>query len=164
MLRFLDSLDAHLAGALYDAVHSVLPVRTCDVYQPQAGLAAEAVGRGHLKYAGMRRQVTALTNRINRKRHKFAAVERELLVGRRPPVVVCLSKAMKSQVGKYYPVAEAHLALVYNAADIDRFSPSPEAGAQLRKRLGLEGKTVALMIAQDFVRKGCARQSKLCRA
>src|SRR4051812_11736986 len=35
---FLNSLDAHLKEATYDIVHSMLPVRRCDLYHPHAGL------------------------------------------------------------------------------------------------------------------------------
>src|SRR4051794_9036469 len=41
--RFLDSLDAHLRQTPYDIVHTMLPVRRCDVYHPHAGLAVAAV-------------------------------------------------------------------------------------------------------------------------
>ena len=37
---FLDSLDRHLDSTPYDVVHAIAPVRRCDFYHPQAGLAA----------------------------------------------------------------------------------------------------------------------------
>src|SRR5687767_8545630 len=41
--RFLDALDRHLGSSRYDVVHAIAPVRRCDFYHPQAGLAAEAL-------------------------------------------------------------------------------------------------------------------------
>ena len=74
----------------------MLPVRQCDLYHPHAGLAAEAVVSGHEKYDGVRRSMAALTNRFNRKRQTFAAVERKLLEAEHAPTVLCLSEYVKS--------------------------------------------------------------------
>jgi len=79
-VRFLDALDKHLRNEHYDIVHAMLPVRRCEIYHPHAGIAAEAVARGHLKHRGRTARAAAmLANRVNLKRRKFAAVERELL-------------------------------------------------------------------------------------
>ena len=76
-LGFLNSLDAHLAGTRYDIVHAMLPVPHCDLYHPHAGIAAESVSAGHLKHAGrVARQLSRWANALNRKRRRFAAVER----------------------------------------------------------------------------------------
>ena len=97
--RFLTSLEAHLAGRRYNVVHAMLPVRRCDVYHPHAGIAAEAVAGGHLKHPGaVRRLAARAANRVNLKRRRFAAVERELLTGPNPPVVLCLSEYIKRDV------------------------------------------------------------------
>lgn len=157
-LRFLDSLAAHLGQHHYDVVHAMLPVRRCDVYHPHAGIAAEAVARGHLKHAGAVRQAVArAANRLNLKRRRFAAVERELLTGPVPPVVLCLSEYIKRSVRAWYDLPEDRLATLFNATDLAKFDPAarPDAGREVRRRLGLgEDRVVGLMIAQDFERKG----------
>src|SRR5580704_15895267 len=38
-LQFLDQLEEHLARHRYDIVHSMLPVPSCDLYHPHAGMA-----------------------------------------------------------------------------------------------------------------------------
>lgn len=156
--RFLDGLDAHLAGTTYDVVHAMLPVRRCDVYHPHAGLAAEAVASGHTKYAwGIKRLLAAVANRANRKRQAFAAVERNLLERPDGPVVLCLSEYVKETVRRHYALPESRLATLFNAVDLRRFDPARDAsaGAGLRQRLGIPAdRVVALMIAQDFARKG----------
>lgn len=158
-LRFLHSLDAHLARHRYDVVHAMLPVRRCDVYHPHAGLAAEAIASGHTKHRGpLRQSLAMLANHINRKRLRFAAVERELLSGERPPVVLCLSEYVKRTVRRHYRnLPEDRLATLFNATDLAKFNPSAkiEAGQAVRQRFGIDaGKVVLLMIAQDFERKG----------
>jgi UDP-glucose:(heptosyl)LPS alpha-1,3-glucosyltransferase len=149
-LTFLDSLDAHLADNKYDVVHAMLPVRRCDVYHPHAGIAAETIEAG----TGMQR----FANRFNRKRQKFAAVEREMLEAADGPIVLCLSDYVKKTARRFYPqIGEKRLVKLFNGIDLVRFDPEarPNAGTELRRRLGISAeKIVALMLAQDFERKG----------
>ena len=159
--NFLNALDRHLDEQPYDVVHAMLPVRRCDVYHPHAGLAAEGVRSGHLKHAGRLARASArVANRLNVKRRAFAAVERKLLTGPRPPTVLCLSEYVKQTVRRHYPsLPEGRLATLFNAIDLDKFDPSarPDAGAEVRRRLGIaDDGVVGLMIAQDFERKGLA--------
>ena len=156
--RFLQSLDAHLAETTYDVVHAMLPVHWCDVYHPHAGVAAEAIVSGHRKHGGaLKQQVAAVSNRLNVKRRAFANVERALLTGPKPPIVLCLSEYVKGTVRAHYPLAEDRLATLFNAVDLEKFDPArrPECRGAIRKQFGIDaGRTVGLMIAQDFARKG----------
>jgi len=159
-LRFLDSLDAHLAqaGDGYDIVHAMLPVRRCDVYHPHAGLAAEAMANGHLKHTGLiARLVSRASNRFNPRRRCFARVERQLLSGADAPLVLCLSEHIKSIVGQHFPIKEDRLVKLFNGVDLRRFDPAsrPGAGRVLRQQYNIsDDRIVALMIAQDYHRKG----------
>src|SRR5262249_49075922 len=152
----LDALDRHLKEVRYDIVHAMLPVRQADVYHPHAGVAAEAVERGHLKYCGtIARTAALLANPTNLKRRKIPPVERQLLTGAHPPVVLCLSDYVKRDVNAHYPMAPDRLATLFNAVDLARFDPArrPEARAAIRDRFGIPADdVVALMIAQDFQR------------
>ena len=156
--RFLDSLDRRLGSTTYDLVHAMLPVRRCDIYHPHAGVAADAVATGHLKYASRSARAIARAGiRLNRRRQKFAQVERALLTSSHPPLVLCLSEYVKAFVRKYYPLPADRLAKLFNAVDLDRFDPRsrPAAGRELRQRLGIPpDRVVGLTIAQDFARKG----------
>jgi UDP-glucose:(heptosyl)LPS alpha-1,3-glucosyltransferase len=157
--RLLDRLDEHLAGGnAYDVVHAMLPVRGCDVYHPHAGVAAEAVVSGHMKHGGrIARRAAAVANRLNRKRNRFAEVERALLSGERPPLVLCLSDYVKEAVKRHYALPEERLFRLFNGIDLSRFDPAahPEARGAVRRRFNLgEERLIALMIAQDFERKG----------
>jgi UDP-glucose:(heptosyl)LPS alpha-1,3-glucosyltransferase len=156
--HFLAALDQHLSQAGYDIVHAMLPVRRCDVYHPHAGLAAEAVVSGHLKHAGLLKQsIARVSNRLNPKRNAFARVERELLEPQRGPVVLCLSEYVKGTVRKHYALADDRLATLFNAVDLAKYDPvaRPAAGAEIRSKFGIAAdRIVALMVAQDFARKG----------
>ena len=166
-LRLLDALDAHLSATRYDIVHAMLPVRACDVYHPHAGLAAEGVATGHRKHSGGVARISSwLGNHLNRKRRRFAAVERRLLSGPHPPVVLCLSDYVKRSIQRHYPLPPTRLATLFNAVDLNRFSLDvrPQAAEATRERLAIPtGATVALMIAQDYRRKGL-RQAILATA
>jgi UDP-glucose:(heptosyl)LPS alpha-1,3-glucosyltransferase len=159
-LRFLDALDAHLATERYQVVHAMLPVRRCDVYHPHAGLAAESIVTGHEKYDGLRRSLAGIANRFNRKRQRFAAIERRLLDGPAAPVVLCLSEYVRSAVRARYPsLPDQKLATLFNAVDLDKFRPDarPDAGLELRRRFAFpDDRCLALIIAQDYQRKGLA--------
>lgn len=154
---FLRSLDHHLAAEPYDIVHAMLPVRQCDVYHPHAGLAAESIEAGHLRYANpLRRWLSRLGTTLNRKRQRFAAVERELIDGPHPPVVLCLSERMRQAALKFFTVDAQRVVRLFNGVDLNRFDPTqrPEARTEVRQRLGIGQRVMALSVAQDFQRKG----------
>jgi UDP-glucose:(heptosyl)LPS alpha-1,3-glucosyltransferase len=157
-VRFCDDLDRHLGDHRYDIVHAMLPVRHCDVYHPHAGIAAEAVAEGHLKHEGAVMRVLSQTaNRLNRRRQRFAAMERSLLTGPSRPMVICLSRYVERTLGRHYQLAPDRRRILLNGVDLRRFDPATDdaAGNALRQRLGIgPEKILALMIAQDFVRKG----------
>jgi UDP-glucose:(heptosyl)LPS alpha-1,3-glucosyltransferase len=134
--RFLDSLDEHLASHSYDIVHAMLPVRKCDLYHPHAGIAVEAP--------------SGLKAVFNPRRMEMAKVERELLTRADPPTVLILSDYVKQFVTKHYPnLPEGKLQKLFNSVDLNRFGYDE---AQEQKKSSNE--VVALIIAQDFERKG----------
>ena len=155
---FLDAQDQHFSQAKYDIIHAMLPMRRCEVYHPHAGLAAEAVATGHLKHAGLLKQsVARLSNRLNPKRNAFAQVERELLEAKRGPIVLCLSEYVKQTVRTHYRLPDDRLATLFNAVDLAKYDPAarPGAEAEVRKKYGFAAdRIIALMVAQDFARKG----------
>ena len=157
--RFVNSLDQHLAAASrYDVVHSIAPVRRCDFYHPQAGLAAEALASGHLKSEGIRRPLDKLATRLNRKRQFVGSVERAMLSGADAPTVLCVSDMVRRTALEHYPsMPEGKLLTLFNAVDPDRFDPDakPQAADEVRQKFGIGADTVvALIVAQDFKRKG----------
>lgn len=156
--QFLDQLDEHLSDRRYDVIHAMLPVRRCDVYHPHAGIAADAVTGSHPKRKGRVVQAIARTAlRLNRRRQMFAAVERALLTAPAPPITLCLSEYVKGFVCKHYDLPPEKLATLLNGVNLNAFDPfaRPSAGMEIRRRYAIaDDKVVALMIAQDFERKG----------
>jgi len=167
-VRFLDSLDLHLAGRRYDIVHAMLPVRQCDVYHPHAGIAAESMRAGHLRHRDPVRRVLAMVGtKLNRKRRRFAWVERRLLNSESPPVVLCLSDYVRSAVRRHYALPDGRLFPLFNGVDLDRFDPEKAAPrvAAMRARWNLAaGRVAALLMAQDFERKGLAQAIQALRS
>jgi UDP-glucose:(heptosyl)LPS alpha-1,3-glucosyltransferase len=131
---FVRSLDALLAREPFDLVHAMLPVPRCDLYHPHAGIAVEAVVNSPVQ------------SWLNPRRRVFADVERSLLARPDPPVVLCLSNYIKSAVRAHHTIAEDRLVRLFNAVDLERFTP----GARSFEVPGLK----LLMVAQDFARKG----------
>ena len=156
--RFLDSLDQHLAHTEYDVVHAMLPVRKCDFYHPHAGIAAESVQSGHLKHDGSVKQRAAqVLNQFNRKRRRFAEVERALLSNPGAPVLLCLSNYIKDAAQRHYELPQSRLVTLFNGIDTYHYDPARNAaaGGGIRQCFQLSAdKIIALMVAQDFQRKG----------
>jgi UDP-glucose:(heptosyl)LPS alpha-1,3-glucosyltransferase len=156
--RFLRSLELLVEDQEFDIVHSMLPVRRCNVYQPHAGIAAENLWFGHRKSAGRVNRIgNWISNRFSPQRNKLAAVESELLTGPRCPLVVCLSDQQKQTVLGHYPGLEPRLVKLFNAVDLNKFDPSarPESRAQIREQLGVtDDQVLALLISQNWELKG----------
>ncbi|MGD0542714.1 MAG: glycosyltransferase family 4 protein [Tepidisphaeraceae bacterium] len=154
---FLNSLDAHLRGQKYDLIHSMLPVRRCDIYHPHAGMAKAALESHLSRPSAPSRALAQLANRLNRKRQLFAMVEEALLHGPEKPFVICLSDYVKGMILKYYPDISGQFVKLFNGTDLVAFDPATHLGGgqMIRKRYKIpQDATVALMIAQHFERKG----------
>jgi UDP-glucose:(heptosyl)LPS alpha-1,3-glucosyltransferase len=144
-VRMLDALDGHLEKTRYDVVHAMLPVRRCDAYHPHAGIAAAAT-------AG--RPVQTL---LNPRRRAMADVEDALLNSDDPPAEFCLSEYVKRSVREHYPRLPGNrLQTLFNAVKLEYFDPAVQHGrGEVRKGRRIdETDVVALIIAQDFERKG----------
>lgn len=133
-LCFLDSLDQHLRENSYDLVHAMLPVRRCDVYHPQAGVESITFPRAH-----------PLQRLTNRRRAWFAHVERDLLEGKRPPLVLCMSERSRLETQSTFLIDTSRLITLYNGVDSDRFTPD-NTPSEVPPRL--------VLVGQDFERKG----------
>ncbi len=158
--QFLADLLAHREKAGYDLWHAMLPVTRCDVYHPHAGVAVEAIRSGHMKHASpMRRMLAAVFNRFNPRRLRFAAVERQLLSERPRPITICLSDYVAATVRQHYDLPAGDLATLFNSVDLEKYDPAARPGErrEIRRRYDItDSDTVALIVAQDFARKGLA--------
>jgi UDP-glucose:(heptosyl)LPS alpha-1,3-glucosyltransferase len=156
-LKFLDGVDAHLSTGRYDIVHAMLPVRSCDIYHPHAGMAAAGIQAYLSRRTLPGRTAARLANRLNRKRQAYARIERELLDGAERPIVLCLSDYVKGSILRHYPNIGDRLMKLFNAVDLEKFDPARMSGAReaVRERWNIAAdRVVGLMIAQHFDRKG----------
>jgi UDP-glucose:(heptosyl)LPS alpha-1,3-glucosyltransferase len=131
---FIASLAQHFARNRYDIVHAMTPVPGCDLYHAHGGVAAAGAEQS-----------------------RFASVERELLGGDDPPVVLCVSELVRRSVRQHYRLPEEKLLLLFNAVDLERFDPQRrrDAGAAVRERFAIgREQAVALMVGADWARKG----------
>ncbi|MEZ0266061.1 MAG: glycosyltransferase family 4 protein, partial [Phycisphaerae bacterium] len=156
---FCRQVEQHVAGRAYDVTHAMLPAPACDVYHPHAGVAADALATGHRKHASKWRRILAkVFSRWSRRRRRFAHVERELLTQTRPrPITICLSEYVAQSVRKHYALADDDLATLFNSVDLTKYDPAARPGERrdYRKHLGVtDDAPVALIVAQDFARKG----------
>ena len=153
--RFLNAVDEHLARSSYNIVHAMLPVRTCHVYHPHAGVAAEALAAATPHPPSW---LTPVVHAWPTRKRRFASVERDLLSSPRPPLVLCLSDYVRRQIHTHYPaIADHRLVRLFNAVDLQHFrhQPRDDEATRLRQRLSIASDdVVALMVAQDFARKG----------
>lgn len=132
--RFLRSLDRHIDGNPDEIVHTMLPVRRCDIYQPQAGLEVAEW------------KTLPLAKRIgNARRRAFAATERRLLSGDAPPMTICLSERTRRQAVEIFERPDRFVT-VYHAVDETLFPPVPPRNAAATP--------VCVFVGQDFARKG----------
>ena len=131
---FVRSLEDLLAREAFDLVHAMLPVPRCDLYHPHAGIASEEVARSPVQ------------SWLNPRRRVFAEVERRLLARPDAPIVLCLSNYIKGAIRAHHPIAEERLVRLFNAVNLDRFTPPHRSFDHTGLRL--------LMVAQDFARKG----------
>ncbi|RTL48300.1 MAG: glycosyltransferase family 1 protein [Bradyrhizobiaceae bacterium] len=155
--NFLRAVDRRLDEEHFDIVHAMLPVHRCNIYQPHAGFAFDALTSGERRRTALARAAAQLGNRFNAKRQIYAAVERKMLEASAPPAVICLSDAMRSQAEARFGLDPANLVVIPNATDLDRYDPAvdPSAGPQLRKKLDIApARKVGLFLSQDFARKG----------
>jgi UDP-glucose:(heptosyl)LPS alpha-1,3-glucosyltransferase len=142
----LAQIDRLTQPGNFEIVHAMFPVRRCDLYHPHAGLAVDATD-----------QAALTTSLFNPRRQMMAEVERQLLAGPRPPLVLCLSDAMRAEVARRYANLPAdRTAKLFNAVDLARFDPAhTDIPAWISAAVPPTAPIIAL-VAQDFERKGVA--------
>jgi UDP-glucose:(heptosyl)LPS alpha-1,3-glucosyltransferase len=156
--RFLVAVDTHLKATRYDIVHSFLPINQCDVYHAQAGLEGLALRDGHLlRPTAWSRFVAQATRSLNRKRARFAVVERQLIEKPKSPITIVLSKRERDDALKFFHADPARLVAMYNGIDTARFplDALAERGRKMRQQFRLaDSDPLLVFIGNDFHRKG----------
>lgn len=130
----------------FDLVHAMLPVTTCDLYHPHAGLETMALAR-----------LPAWRRPLLRKRQLFARVERNLIA--HGVTMLALNQRQQREAIELLGAQPAKVHVVHNGIDLLRFAaPAASQRQTARTRLGLtDSQVMILFVGQDFARKGLDR-------
>ena len=141
--NFLNSLDQLLTSQKFDKVHAMLPVRQCDLYHPHAGVEWDWLATGQ-----------RLLKRLSNPRRFVTATVESNLLKNTPSKIICLSNYIKQSIQTHYQLPPDRLKLVYNGIDLARFTPG-DPNPEIRRKYNIpHDAPLALMIANDFHRKG----------
>lgn len=145
----------------HDIVHAISPCFVADVYEPRGGTVAETRLRNLalLRFA-LARGLKRLGNPFNIKQQHQLAVERQLLMGERGPIVVALSRYVVDQLQRHYRTPMSRIRLIRNGVDPDLSTEAERAADRRRIREELsvpEGHLLVLSIAHNFRLKGVQR-------
>lgn len=144
-----------LRAAGCDVVFAIRHALACDVYLPHGGLVDDArIAKDEAR--GGPGFWTRLARTWGHRHAFFQEAERALLGGRDGPLVIAVSEMVRARIRSAYPDAAARTVTVVNGVDGTHFQREPfaQAGAELRRSLGLEAPLVGLLLAHHPRLKG----------
>lgn len=121
LVDFAAALKSHLVENHYDIIHSTLPFRFADIYQPRGGSCRETAIRHAASYdnAAMR-TYKLLTSYMNMRRTVLIMAERRLCRDEQGPVVAALSNYVKEQFENHYGLSSDRIAVIRNGIKLNR--------------------------------------------
>lgn len=151
-------VDRMLGEEDFDIVHTLVPIRRADVYQPRGGSVPETIERNIATRGGAAAQtLKRYANRLNFKQRYLARMERAMLDGPGRPVVAAISKYVVRQFEHHYQLPPERIRLIYNGVDQDQLLPrhwQVEREA-LRKEFHIkDDELLVLEVAHNFRLKG----------
>lgn len=163
LAAFGSALERHLAQVRYDIVHSVLPFKFADLYQPRGGAYAEAAIRNAASYPNpLIRSWKRATTCLNSRRTELLRAERRLCRGANGPIVAALSHYVADQFQRHYRTDPRRIALTLNGVNIDP-PADPDAARRFHSQFtahfserGIERPVLYLFAAHNFRLKGLA--------
>ncbi|MBX3237437.1 MAG: glycosyltransferase family 4 protein [Nitrospiraceae bacterium] len=159
--NFVSRADHFVAGGRWDIVHAIRPCLRCDVYQPRGGLVRVGQERTVAARRGLVARLLKQAGQLfHGKDRLLIGLERRLLSGANPPLVVVPSDYVGRQVERTYGLSGRSLRRVFNGVRVRE----PLAGNRrqirldYRRRLGIAAQErVAIFVGHNFRRKGLAR-------
>jgi len=127
------------------------------LYHPHAGMAKAALQTHLARASTAGRALARVGNQFNRKRQLMAKTEDALLHGPAKPLVLYLSDYVRGMILDNYPDISGQMVKLFNGINLNSFDPANHQSARrtIRQNFGIpQSKTVGLMIAQRFYRKG----------
>ena len=132
---FEKTLRKHLSENHYDIIHSVLPFRFADVYQPRGGTYTESILRNAASYQNkFVESVKRLTAFANVRRTILQQAERKLCKKPNGPVIAALSEYVSEQFKRYYAVSGERIVVIPNGVRTDKQIDADEAN-KLREQI-----------------------------
>lgn len=160
---FEKALKKHLLQNNYDIIHSVLPFRFADVYQPRGGTYAESILRNAASYENRFvecfKRYTAFTNW---RRTVLLHAERNLSQGSDGPVIAALSRYVAEQFKQRYGTDEQRIVTISNGVKTGRPINRHQADklrTQILTKLRVkesDDPVLFLFVANNFRLKGLA--------
>jgi glycosyltransferase involved in cell wall biosynthesis len=159
--HFVERAERFLAGARWDVVHAIRPCLSCDLYQPRGGLVRVGQERTVAARRSMLARLLKQAGQIfHGKERLLIGLERRLLTGAMPPLVVVPSDYVRRQVEQTYGLTGETVRRVFNGVRLGPTEPADRASirSEYRRALGLEETArVAIFVGHNFRRKGRAR-------
>lgn len=157
-VNFAMRVDRMLASESYDLVHTFVPIRRAQVYQPRGGSVPETVERNiALRKSAAARKLKRCANRFNLKQRYMARAERAMIEGPGRPVVAAISRYVERQFQEHYGLGSDRIRMIFNGVDQD-----PASGQQrnaereaLRREFGIsDDELLVIEVAHNFRLKG----------
>jgi len=157
-VNFALRVERMLAQERSNIIHTFVPLRRADVYQPRGGSVPETVERNiALRRSPTARRLKRYANRFNLKQRYTARMERKMLEGPGRPVVAAISRYVAAQFERHYRLPTERIRLIYNGVDQDHTQPKHwelERKA-LRGEFGIaDDEVLVLEVAHNFRLKG----------
>lgn len=157
-VNFALRVDRMLAERSFDIVHTFVPIRRADVYQPRGGSVPETVERNvALRRTAAGRRIKRYANRLNLKQRYMARAERTMIEGAGQPVVAAISSYVYRQFEQHYGLSADRIRLIYNGVDQDQTPAEHRAleRAALRQEFAIRDDEILVVeVAHNFRLKG----------
>jgi len=167
-VNFALRVERMLAQERPDIIHTFVPIKQADVYQPRGGSVPETAERNiALRRTPTARRLKRYANRLNLKQRYMARMERKMLEGPAEPVVAAISKYVAAQFERHYQLTRERIRLIYNGVDQDQTQPKHwELDRKaLRAEFGIaDEELLVLEVAHNFRLKGVQHWLEALRA
>lgn len=156
-INFALRVDRMLADESFDIVHTFLPIRRADVYQPRGGCVPETIERNLALRSPTVRRLKRYANRLNLKQRYMGRMERAMLQGPNQPTVAAISKYVAQQFAYHYELRSNRIRLIYNGVDQDQLTQRhwELERAAMREEFGIKADDILVLeVAHNFRLKG----------
>lgn len=112
---FESAIKQHLHENRYDIIHSTLPLKIADIYQPRGGSYKETLLRNIASYPfSIQRLLKRWTHFLNVRRSEYINAEVELCEPDNSTVIAALSEYVREQFARHYQLSNNRIAVIPN--------------------------------------------------